>query len=153
MHFCLSLAIDKNAQDFWFASLPFSPTPLLTATYCKVKVLLPEFYRLTSPQATGTNCSASGDYSQPLATYWHMRVEGLGLQVPIALSFHMNPFEERMMSQHVKWTKNTNLEGKKNHGSQELVLPHSHSICHVKHAALLCFMNCFNYYLCINIEL
>lgn len=41
----------------------------------------------------------------------------------------------------------------KKHGSQELVLPHSHSICHVQHTALLCFTICFNYYIHINIDM
>lgn len=41
----------------------------------------------------------------------------------------------------------------KKHGSQKLVLPHSHSICHVQHTALLCFIICFNYYIHINTDM
>lgn len=66
---------------------------------------------------------------------------------------HKNPYEEWLMPQHFKWTKNTRPEGMKKHGSQELVLPRSHSICHVQHTALLCFIICFNYYIHISIDM
>lgn len=56
------------------------------------------------------------------------------------------------MPQHFKLTKNITLEGMKKHGSQELMLPHSHSICHVQHTVSLCFMNCFNYYVHIDMK-
>lgn len=47
----------------------------------------------------------------------------------------------------------TGRKEKMKNDSQELVLPHSHSICHVQHTSLLCFMTCFNYYIPINIDM
>lgn len=46
--------------------------------------------------------------------------------------------------------QNVSLEGTINRGSQDWMLPRNHSICHLQHTALLCFISCFNCHICIN---